>query len=138
MKAFILLLFILGFSRSSNPTQFNLTLFDESTGARCLDGSPYGIYHAPGFESGLRKVVIQFWGGGLCEGRTKDDFFSNCVERSQTNLGSSKPWDRTSYYVKGFLAGVESESPNFFNWNRFDLPYLMILSSGSYFRCCGL
>ena len=120
---FLFCLFSLALS-APDPTEFTLHLFnDTTTQARCLDGSPYGIYHAPGFSTGLNKVIISFWGGGLCGGRTKEAFFSDCVSRSQTNLGSSNPWDRIAYYKSGSLSGLESESPNFFNWNRFDLPY---------------
>lgn len=116
--------FIVGLMASAqDPTLFTLHLFNESNSSRCLDGSPYGVYYSPGFDSGSNKLVIQFWGGGLCEGRTEDAFYSDCVSRSQSNLGSSNFWDRESYYTSGFLAGLESESPNFFNWHRFDLPY---------------
>ena len=104
-------------------TEFSLHLFENSTGARCLDGTQYGIYQSPGFGSGLRNVIIQFWGGGLCEGRNESAFFSDCLARSQSNLGSSSFWGINMNYTSGFLAGLESESPNFYNWNRFDFPY---------------
>ena len=48
---------------------------------------------------------------------------SDCHDRSLTNLGTSTLWDPKVYYTNGFLAGVQAESPNFYNWNRFDLTY---------------
>ena len=66
-----------------------LTLLDMSTGAACLDGTPYGFYHVPSkTNSTLWTISIQ--GGGWCYNETL------CYERSLTRLGSSKFFPTTS------------------------------------------
>jgi len=100
-----------------------LKLFTESDHAKCLDGSPYGIYHAPGYDSGKNKVLISLWGGGWCAGRDKDSFYEDCVLRSKTSLGSSKNWDKEAIMGGNFLGGDPNQNINFYNWQRFDFPY---------------
>jgi hypothetical protein len=100
-----------------------LTLFKESSPAKCLDGSPYGLYHAKGYDSGKNKVIISFSGGGWCSGRDKESFYEDCVNRSKTSLGSSKYWDDHSYWEGDFIGGDPNQNINFYNWNRFYFPY---------------
>ena len=45
----------------------DFTLFlHEDQAAKCLDGSPSGLYYHPGKQSD--KFIIYFEGGGLCRG----------------------------------------------------------------------
>ena len=123
LSLFLGIALIIDFINNTNRSEFKLNFFDEKTNARCLDGSKYGVYHSAGFDKGSKNVLINFWGGGLCEGRTKNDFFDNCIERSKDTLGTSNLWNNTVEYNSGFLSGEKKRNPNFFNWNRFDFPY---------------
>ena len=60
-----------------------LTLLPSSTGALCLDGSPYGFYFVPS-TTGSKSWTISIQGGGWCYNETL------CYARSKTHLGSSK------------------------------------------------
>ena len=64
-------------------------LFDTTTSARCLDGSPAGYYRRAGRGSGASTFLIELEGGGWCV--SLDD----CVSRSKTDLGSSAAWPKT-------------------------------------------
>jgi hypothetical protein len=117
-------------SESSDPYEnqtsrnhFSLNLFGNNTDAKCLDGSPYGVYYSPGFDTGKKKIIISFWGGGWCAGRDKDSFLSDCFERSKTNLGSSNFWEKENDKDGSFLGGDPNQNINFYNWHRFDFPY---------------
>ena len=55
----------------------------EATGARCLDGSPPAMYYrAP--ANGSTHWILWLQGGGWCYDEAA------CVQRAQTNLGSSR------------------------------------------------
>ena len=97
-----------------------LELFPESSPAKCLDGSPYGVNHAKGYNSGKNKVVIFLASGGWCYGRNKEDFYKDCIERSKGSQGSSKYWRDPAYWEKkSFIDGDSDFNPVFYNWNRF-------------------
>ena len=98
---------------STNPSKFKLNFFDEKTNATCLDGSKYGVYHSAGFDKGSKNILINIWGGGLCEGRTKDNFLNNCIERSKDYLGTSSLWNNIEEYKSGFLSGEEKKTQTF-------------------------
>ena len=115
MSIFFLFLILLPCS-FSNP----LLLQPLQPPSLCLDGSPYAIYYAKG---DINNILISFWGGGLCEGRNKTSFFSDCLARSKTELGSSKSWPESKLEESGFLSNNMEENPNFFNWHKFDFPY---------------
>lgn len=106
-----------------NPNQFDLFLFPDSTGTKCLDGTPYGVYYSSGYGSGENNILLSFWGGGWCSGRDKAGFLSDCVERSKSLLGSSLNWDRSVGHEDEFLGGNAEKNINFYNWHRFDVPY---------------
>ena len=118
MKCILILLLKFYFIYTNST--FNLNLFNKSTNSKCLDGSKYGVYYSPGEEN---NIFINFWGGGWCSGRSNDSFISDCYERSQTSLGSSKYWFNETEIENGFLSGNSSTNPNFYNWHRFDFPY---------------
>lgn len=110
-------------NQTPNRNRFTLNLFSNNTDAKCLDGTPYGVYYSPGYGPGEKKIIISFWGGGWCAGRDKDSFLSDCVERSKTNLGSSDFWGREVENDGSFLGGDPNQNINFFDWHRFDFPY---------------
>lgn len=109
--------------KNPNRNKFTLTLFDDNDRTKCLDGTPYGVGYAPGYETGSRNILINMWGGGWCAGRDKDSFYSDCLDRSKTVLGSSKDWNRKFFWEGTFLGGDPKQNINFYNWHRFDLPY---------------
>ena len=100
-----LLLVVLGLSQSwaqAGPPELNadfelgisagvapLTLLDLDTGARCLDGTPYGFYFVPS-KTNSKLWTIDIQGGGWCYNETL------CYERSLTRLGSSKFFPKQS------------------------------------------
>lgn len=55
-------------------------------------------------------------GGGYC---TDEE---DCVNRSHTELGSSKNWTQ-SIFVDGFLSDNCSENPHFCGWSMALIPY---------------
>jgi hypothetical protein len=57
--------------------------------ARCLDGSPYGVYLAPGDP---HTLLIYLEEGGSCGDLTTQQMLLNCYDRSKTALGSSLSW----------------------------------------------
>ena len=84
-----------------------LQLFDPAdVHTRCLDGSPAGFYFRPAAEaSSARKWVFYMEGGGLCQ--TPAD----CLNRSHTDLGSSKAWPSTWIDPTGLLTSNTSINP---------------------------
>ena len=79
-----------GFIPSSPPAALShLTLLPATTGAACLDGSPYGFYFAPS-SKGSSKWTVSIEGGGWCYDE------NSCLARANTSLGSSRFWPPTA------------------------------------------
>lgn len=81
---------------TSNVYQLHL---ESSSGAACLDGSPYLYYFVPS-STASSAWTIQFQGGGWCTNEEK------CLRRAQTALGSSTA--RKGDYDGCFCKNVES------------------------------
>lgn len=85
-----------------------------SHGARCLDGSPPGVY-VRDTHPGNPYIIAQS-GGGWCYNET------DCYDRSLTALGSSNSWPTTRYGT-----GLEDDNctnnPTFCSFNVALLPY---------------
>ena len=64
-----------------------------------------------GYGNGSSKWIIHLEGSGWCY---KEDA---CVDRSKTNLGSSKAWYPTFDFALGFLSDYPELNPDFYNWN---------------------
>ena len=64
-----------------------------------------------GSGDGASKWIIHMEGGGWCYNEDE------CVERSKTNLGSSKAWKSTAEFAFGFLSDYRLLNPDFYNWN---------------------
>ena len=105
-------------------TERNYTLYlhDESTGARCQDGSKAGLYYKPGFGDGADKVIIHFEGGGWCSGKDRESILDDCYDRTTTEVGTSNFWPE-----KDTISWVLSDTPElnipFYNWNKFIFKY---------------
>jgi len=94
-------------------------LFDsvKYSAAKCLDGSPAGVYARanllPAHET---DWIIMFEGGGECVTRM------GCTKRANTTLGSSREWPE----VRGFYGMQdhrETQNPEFYAWNQLLVPY---------------
>jgi len=125
MISLTILLIILQLNSSENVSSslFTYNEFPLSSGARCLDGSNYGAYFSSGEGTGKYSILISFWGGGWCGGLDRNSFLDSCLERANSNLGSSKTWQKTPGELYGLLSSDPEKNPNFYNWNRFDIPY---------------
>lgn len=75
-----------GAARPLASDGFVLHLFDNATGALCLDGTPGGYYQRPGLSE---SWMIELEGGGWCVNE------ADCLSRSKTDIGSSKSWPPT-------------------------------------------
>ncbi|CAI5482055.1 unnamed protein product [Closterium sp. Yama58-4] len=92
-------------------------------GAKCLDGSPPGYYHRPGYAAGSAAWHIHLPGGGWCT------TMAGCVHRAQTDQGSTR--SRPTVIVRGGndrdegsaspARGINSPDPKvnplFHNWH---------------------
>jgi len=65
-------------------TTFTYVSLPASTGALCLDGSPYGYFICKTTSATSWSIGIQ--GGGWCYNEI------DCLQRANTSLGSSKTW----------------------------------------------
>jgi len=63
------------------PFQLKLHNINE-TNARCLDGTPAGIYYSKGFGDGLNKTIMHFQGGGWCYGMDPNSVAEDCFYRA--------------------------------------------------------
>eukprot|EP00056_Hartaetosiga_gracilis_P000929 m.41397 g.41397 ORF g.41397 m.41397 type:complete len:409 (+) comp10421_c0_seq1:62-1288(+) len=87
----------------------------EKHNAKCLDGSLPGYYIAKGSST---QFVLFFLGGGWC--RTEE----NCVERSNTTLGSTKTLgQRFGMFSGGYITPNATVNPVFSNFTRVLLWY---------------
>ncbi len=92
----------------------------DAAGAQCLDGSQPGFYYKQAQQNKAdpkwnSSWVIYLQGGGFCTGT--DD----CLERSQTDLGSSKNWPQL-WGQSGLLDPSGDVNP-FYYFNRVFVPY---------------
>ena len=98
-----------------------LHLFDPAAYplARCLDGSPGGLYiDRPNttVNTSTENWMVVLDGGGLC---THD---KDCTERSTTDLGSSRKWSKTFNMDQFSLLSNDPRNP-FSGWSRVFVPY---------------
>jgi hypothetical protein len=105
-------------SSPSTDDGFILHLFDPSSKALCLDGTPGGYYQRPG---NLDQWMIELEGGGWCVNE------ADCLSRSKTDIGSSSHWPPTGCPgmdggSNGMFSNSCSES-SFCNWTAVHLNY---------------
>nr|GMC93033.1 pectin acetylesterase 9 isoform X1 [Ipomoea batatas] len=84
--------------------------------AYCLDGSLPAYHLHRGFGAGAQNWLLQFEGGGWCNG------ISSCLERSKTRRGSTTFMNKLAVF-SGILSNNASRNPDFYNWNRVKLRY---------------
>lgn len=87
-------------------------------GASCLDGSLPGFYFANNTDvNAANKWVVYFKGGGWCFNETE------CLKRSNTDLGSSNYFTDTYTLTGGPLATQYTHNPTFSSFNKALLYY---------------
>lgn len=70
----LILTLLIGLTICANDSNiYNLVLHSKARGARCLDGSPTGMYIHEGTGANKDKYLIFFRGGGFCGGMTLMD-----------------------------------------------------------------
>jgi hypothetical protein len=99
---------------------YKLVKFNESSGAKCLDGTLGGFYWRQGAE--LTSVVVHMEGGGWCYDE------QDCLWRSKSAIGSSLSWAPTGVPgmdggANGLLSFDNAQNPDFHNWTKFHLNY---------------
>lgn len=85
-------------------------------GAVCLDGSPPAYHWDKGSGSGINSWLVHLEGGGWCNNVT------NCLQRKNTRLGSSKKMAEQLPF-SGILSNRGTYNPDFYNWNRVKIRY---------------
>ena len=68
--ALLLLVCIILLSFSSAQNTYTLQLLPTDRGARCLDGTPIGLYYHEGTGANKNKFMIYMNSGGFCNGLT--------------------------------------------------------------------
>ena len=104
------------------PPNATLVLFPAADypHARCLDGSPFGVYFRPApvdadpVSRAGWMVVLN--GGGLCTHE------ADCTARAATDLGTSTVFPKTFPLASVALLSPDARNP-FRNWNLLFLPY---------------
>eukprot|EP01079_Euglenida_sp_SAG-EU17-18_P008436 gene8436-7723_t len=103
---------------SADVNVLPLKLFDESTGALCLDGSVGGYHSRAGSKT---QLMVSLPGGGWCWND------SNCAARSLTSLGSMDAYikDRGMNITvpQGELNGLPALNPHFYGWTMLSPVY---------------
>ncbi len=105
-----------------------------STGARCLDGSPFHINVQKGHGSGSNNYLLFFDGGGWCSSKTYNSTMESCDKRTNSYLGSSQDnfgrrimnYLQTTLLMKRLVPALSSDqnlNPAFHNWNKIYLNY---------------
>ncbi|XP_065879332.1 pectin acetylesterase 7-like [Euphorbia lathyris] len=111
-----LLLCVVVISSNAQPVPIVIVEKAKEKGAVCLDGSPPAYFFQNGSGQGINNWLIIVEGGGWCE------TVESCASRLGTERGSSVFMNKTTGYG-GFLGGVQSLNPDFYNWNRVKVRY---------------
>ncbi|KAL1558145.1 [Wnt protein] O-palmitoleoyl-L-serine hydrolase [Salvia divinorum] len=89
-----------------------------ATGAVCLDGSPPAYAYVEGYGSGSSNWMVYLEGGGWCFS------LENCINRSQSFLGSSKyEFIGNTVNFTGILDSDSGYNQYFYNWNKVFVHY---------------
>ena len=107
----------------------NLTIIeiDESSGAKCSDGSIYKILYVRGSGDGINKFIFYLEGSGYC-GYENSDFLISCLNRQSDFTGSSDSYGSNGSiyqqnYSLGYMSSDHATNPLFWNWNKITFLY---------------
>ena len=106
---------------------FTIVELDNSTGAKCLDGSNFKYFYSPGIGVGVKKFMFFLAGGGYC-GYENLDMLTSCLQRTKTEKGSSlylglNGTILTTNSSWGYFSSIEESNPYFWNWNKIYMLY---------------
>jgi len=110
-------------SDGSSIEPLDLVLLEEYEKERCLDGSPFGYYirRADSLSENKDKWIVFLQGGGLCVEPI------DCINRRDSDRGSSYYWDKTFNPGESGLQDIVSDdpiiNPYFYNFNHVYLRY---------------
>jgi len=98
---------------------YYLNEYENTLGAKCLDGTPGMYYHQPGVGSGVHKWYIHHMGGGWCTN------VEDCYNRAHSRLGSSKGWPSSMDLdaETNYFSGDPKINPMMYNWNKVYMVY---------------
>ncbi|XP_047972114.1 pectin acetylesterase 8-like [Salvia hispanica] len=90
-----------------------------ATGAVCLDGSPPAYAYVEGYGTGSSSWMVYMEGGGWCFS------LEDCINRSRTNLGSSKYEfiGNSPNFTSGILDTDSRYNQYFYNWHKVFVHY---------------
>ena len=87
---------------------YTLALLPTDRGARCLDGTPVGVYYHEGKGANKNKYMIYMNSGGFCAGLTIQDTLESCYRRSSGSLGSTaRAAPLRSFDHEGLLSTIQ-------------------------------
>ena len=118
LRPFIVFIALVSVASAANK-EMKLHLLEEASlkdDAKCLDGSPSGFYFRESSYSS-ENWIVHFEGGGWCFNERE------CLERSKTNLGSSKGWSQTTKDREHIISDDPNQNPSFYSWNHVFVPY---------------
>jgi len=111
-----------------NQTEnFSIIELNNSTGAKCSDGTNYKFFYNPGSGENKKKFMFLFQGGGYC-GFDNADLLLSCSIRTSSFLGSSRFTGLNgSLYTTNFSYGYFSSDPTmnplFSDWQKIYILY---------------
>jgi len=117
------------------PTQENLNFteiydiieLENTTEARCLDGTNFKFFYSKGSGSGANKWMV-FWQAASFCGAEGIEIVESCYQKSVTVYGSSKDiGENGTKYVSnvpsGYFSNTKEFNPKFWNYNKIYIPY---------------
>ncbi len=73
-------------------------------------------------EGTSNNYIIYLEGGGLCTGSSQDSILQSCLDRSKTEMGSTKKRAKKINPV-GLLSNDKNVNPHFYDYNKVLVPY---------------
>ena len=101
---------------------FTVVELDNSTDAKCLDGTNFKFFFYKGYGSGADKFIINWEGSAFC-GSDGYNILDSCYNRSEGEYGtSSQMGDNgtiiTTNFPWGEFSSLKEYNPLFHNWNK--------------------
>ncbi len=106
---------------------YNIIELEESTGAKCLDGTNFKFYYTKGVGEGANKFMIN-WQAASFIGAEGIEIVESAYQKSFTVYGSSKDIgaNGTSFnwtIPVGYFSNSEYYNPAYWNYNKFLILY---------------
>ena len=106
---------------------FDIIELENTTEARCLDGSNFQFLFSKGHGSGVDRWII-FWEAASFCGADGLEIIESCYEKSLTEFGSSKNFgtNGTKHVINkpmGYFSNDKGYNPLFWNYNKIYIRY---------------